>query len=193
MLSFDLLPPLCNCPAIPTSFVNPPSDLIDARQSFDLSTPAQPQGIDRFIVAQDEHSGTDCWLLSPSILGIPGVAIESVTYNGDGTYTVTSALPTLPDVNQLTYTDTAGAATTASFISHPGNVDGSPFADADDVSAHLQCCLSGPSCGLEYDKYRCDLNHSDAVSAEDLVRVLDLLNGADAYSPQLGTPLPTGP
>lgn len=189
-----LVPAPCICPAIPVTFIDPPNGVIDARQPSDLSPPAAtPQGIDQFIVAMDDHPGTDCWRLSPSLLGIPGYPTESVDYNGDGTYTVITGGPTLPGLNQFSYTDSLGNSSIATVTSHPGNVDGGPFADANDALAHAQCCLGGSMCGPEYGHYRCDINHSEAATAEDLIRLLDLLNGAGLYSPQLGTPLPAGP
>jgi hypothetical protein len=186
-------PPSCYSPEVTIAFVDPTPGIVDARQPYELSGPENSQGIDTIVVAVDQHTGADCWRFDPRPNAPGGLPATSVSDKGNSTYAVFFPSPTLPGVNTLLYRASTGQVTDASFIGHPGNVDGGPFADADDVTAHQQCCLEGVTCGPEYNQYRCDINHSQTTTAEDLVRMVDLLNGADGYDPQLGTPLPHVP
>jgi hypothetical protein len=53
--------------------------------------------------------------------------------------------------------------------------------DALDIVAMSACCLN-EFCVPAYGEYSCDIDHSGTTTAADLVRLLDLLNGAGEFT-----------
>ncbi len=71
----------------------------------------------------------------------------------------------------------------------PGDVDESGTSEGADVS-YLTACLDGTeSCEL----WQCDLDQSGLCAPEDILRCIDLLNGAEPYGPWLDRSLPFCP
>ena len=71
----------------------------------------------------------------------------------------------------------------------PGDVDASGTADAGDVTA-LAAELTA---GLSLAEWSVDINRDNAFDTEDLIRLLDLLQGAGDYDPYFGIALPPIP
>ena len=72
------------------------------------------------------------------------------------------------------------------YIRHPANVNGSSFANADDIIALIDCLNAPGSC----ENYEADTDASGIQGAADIIEEVDLLNGAGAYCPWFGTQLP---
>lgn len=112
---------------------------------------------------------------------------------GAGQYTITIERPITPGaVTTLTYTDASGTTTTGMFISHPGNVNGDDRTSVSDLLALINH-LNGVSLP-RFGNYSADIDRSGQMRAADLVRLIDLFNGAGAFDPWLGSsrPMTTG-
>lgn len=189
------VPDECEGPTCPDGGIldsTPPDGVVDARQPNDSGSALPRQGIgsaDEPIIIDIGAAGADasCFALceteSDDLLG-PN-AITSVTDNGDGTYTLT-----------LDHAITAGAVTTVqynggafiSMTSHPGNANGDSTASAIDLLRIIDDLnnVANPTWG----DYSEDIDHSGLFAAADLLREIDLLNGAGVFDPWNGTLLP---
>lgn len=192
------VPDECECLDNPVFVPSPPDGVVDARRPHppDSTTPcfgfgmpgdsATPIVIDLGLVAG--AGDLSCWSLcetpdmSQSACG--SNSITAVIDNGDGTYTL-----------ELHHGIQAGAVTTIQFnggdyveyTHHPGNVDGSPVANANDIVELLEC-LEDPG---ECEVWETDIDVSGTSDAEDIIDLIDLLNGDGSYEPWVRTPLPT--
>ena len=174
-------PGLCACPDGLISWLEPPACTVDARQPHLIDNAAALQGITglRFsgpVGADNEN----CWTASPSNL------VENIMDQGDGTITLTlMQAGAVFAETQVTYNSEKNVSKTGRFISHPGNVNNSLMTDTGDVTTMRLCCLN-QSCSAPFiapfGLYSCDTNHSGAPSAEDLIRLMDLLSGGGDFS-----------
>ncbi len=174
----------CTCEPGPVTFVDPPDAVVDARQPHPPTLPFPAQGIQSIAVqAPDGCDDPSCWSLCETGSGAPP-GIEDVVpdvFLAD-TYVVQLDRALTPgEATTVTYTDYLGTGqTTATFYVHPGNVDGDDFATGADVTAFIDCCLN-QQCTAEMSAqqtYRCDIDHNGRIAPTDLLREIDLLNGA---------------
>ena len=187
-----------NCPSEALFVASPPSGTIDARKPHPDDAAAPLYGIG---MPDDPATAADEAAMTPIVidLGVTGAdaecftlcetppgsnAITGVTDHGDGTYTIA-----------LAHGIAAGAVTTvqydggsyAEYIHHPANVDGSSFANANDIVVVVNCLNAPGSC----QNYEADTDASGMQTANDIIETVDLLNGAGAYAPGwYNTPLP---
>jgi hypothetical protein len=66
-------------------------------------------------------------------------------------------------------------------ISLPADSNADGMADVEDAGALVACCLDG-SCASPHGEYSCDINRSGMVTADDLTRLIDLLNGGGPFT-----------
>lgn len=159
---------------------DPPSNLIDARRPY--AADGQLVGIgsasEPIIIALDppasgaggcfELCETDDGSLEPN-------AIVQVVEGEPGIYQVFLDRPITPyAITRIRYT---GDGSGIQYTSHPGNVDASSYADADDV-LHLIDTINGQA-ECPYGLYSCDVDRSGAINSGDVLREIDVLNGAD--------------
>jgi len=71
----------------------------------------------------------------------------------------------------------------------PGDVDGSGTAEGADI-AYLSACLDGTE---QCELWQCDLDQSGLCAPDDILRCIDLLNGAEPFDPWLDRSLPFCP
>jgi hypothetical protein len=147
------------------------------------------QGIDTIRVNAPPGADAACFsLCEPPVESLPN-DIADVTED-TGLYTITLDRPiTFGAVTVITYTDDNGASTSAHLISHPGNVNGDSQSSAIDVYVIIGI-VNGtitPPWGL----YSVDIDHSGLPTPADILRVIDLLNGADAFEAWDGRSRPT--
>ena len=123
-----------------------------------------------------------CWALCEVPPG--GNYVDTVMDNGDGTYTIT-----------LAHGIAVGAVTTiqynggdyVQYVHHPANVDGSSYANANDITFVIDCLYHPGAC----DAWQEDVDFSGAATANDIIETIDLLNGAGVYAPGwFNSPLP---
>ncbi len=173
------------------AFLDPEDGTVDARQPHPLNDPATPQGIDTFLV--QTPAGADslaCWDVCETAVSGEANTIAGILDNQDGTITITLARPiTSNAVTTLTYTDDAAGVTRGRFFAHPGNANGDGVATADDVSALIGAIDGGAP--LPWDTYSEDFDHSGGRGPADILRVIDLLNGAGDFTPAKDTLIPT--
>ena len=174
------------CPAGPVNFVSPLDGSIDARQPFAPDNGAVLLGTDTLIFEAPTGAQSSCWTFCETgISGAPN-GIVNVTESA-GVYTIALERPITPGkVTTLTYTEDGGVATTGEFISHPGNVDGNATSSATDIAAIVSCVTNG-TC----EPWQCDIDRSGSCAPSDVLREIDVLNGADQLDMWDGTPLPT--
>lgn len=178
------------CSPGPLGFVDPPRDIVDARQPHPPGDPLTPQGINQFLLtAPVGAERAFCWSLCETSVEGSANGIASIQDNGDGTLTL-SLLRTISTnaVTKVTYTDSLLASQVGVFISHPGNVDGGATADATDVEVLVGCLTGAAACN----PWQCDIDHSGACTPADLLREIDVLDGGDGFTATDGTGVPTG-
>jgi hypothetical protein len=187
----------CKCAVGQVAFVDPPDTVVDARQPHPPNIPFPAQGIQS--IAVQAFPGCDdpsCWSLCETGGGAPpGIVSVGPDLFIEGTYVLQLDRPLTPgEATTVTYTDhLGGGQTTATFYVHPANVDGDDFATGADVAAFIDCCLN-QQCTAEMiaqQTYRCDIDHNGTIAPADLLREIDLLNGAEMHAPWLGTPKPS--
>ncbi len=177
------------CPDGPIDWLDPVDGLIDARQPHPHNDPHTPQGIQALRVAAPPGADNlHCWSVCESDPNGPGNGIASVIDNADGTFTVHLAAPLTPGTaTRVTYTSTSGCTDeTATFTAHPGDVNADGQSNARDILALVDCCLN-KVCTPPHGNASCDINRSQFSNATDLIRLIDLLNGAAGYRPWFGT------
>lgn len=182
-----------NCPDTLVLAAKPLSGTVDARQPHDPSSALPRQGIGSssepiLLTLGAEGADIDCFTLCETVqdqvLGPNSISV--VTDLGGGDYEIV-----------LDHAITAGGVTTIRYVhdatpvvytAHPANADGNDFASAADVLAvfgMLTGAVASPH-GL----YSTDIDHSGAVGAADVIRLIDLLNGAQMFAAWLDTAKP---
>ncbi|RME36515.1 MAG: hypothetical protein D6788_11390 [Planctomycetota bacterium] len=181
------------CPPATVLEANPPSGTVDARQTHPVDALLPRTGIgsvDEDILIDLGVDGADpvCFTLCETApdpqLGPND--IDSVTPMGNGLYRILLVHPLSPGAR--TVIRYAGHTGTIEYVSHPGNVTGSDAVDENDVTALRLLLQSGPPAALPV--YRADLDRSGSAGPADLLRLIDLLNGAGTFAPWLGSPPP---
>ncbi|HNQ22029.1 MAG TPA: hypothetical protein PKK06_02940 [Phycisphaerae bacterium] len=199
-------PPTC---PDPVRFVPyPPDGIVDATQAHPVSdtTPCtgvgtswQPITVDLGVSGAADLS---CWDLcetgfSPqcgansitSVLEGPAGVYTINLAHGISAYDVGAAAPAVGVGHVTTIRYNGGAF--VKYYKHPGNVDGSSFTNAQDITQLIQrlnIALGGGSVPL----WEADINQSGTITVADLTAEINLLNGASLYDVWFSTPKPTG-
>ena len=116
--------------------------------------------------------------------------IHGFVDNLDGTYTIT-----------LRHGIAAGAVTTVRYLGgtgmdyteylhHPGNIDGSSTANANDIIVLIDQLNDTLGGGVTYPLYQVDTDYSSRFTANDIIELIDLLNGAGRYRSWIESELP---
>lgn len=179
------------CPAATILSADPPAGTVDARQPHVPNDPAALLGIGGagepiIIDLNVPGAPATCFTLCETAQDASGPnAVATVVDNGDGTYTIGLDRPiTSNAVTTISYDD----GSFVEYISHPGNVNADSVANSVDVLTLINIAN-----GVEqppYGEFSADIDHSGVTSAPDVLRAIDLLNGAAGYSAQLLTLLP---
>ncbi|HNQ22041.1 MAG TPA: hypothetical protein PKK06_03000 [Phycisphaerae bacterium] len=198
------------CPPETRFVPHPPNGITDATQPHPVAGLTPCKGI-------GEPSG---WVPITIDLGVPGAgdmacwelcetgfspqcgpnAITSVVEGPAGVYTINLAhgisaydvgapAPALGVGHVTTIRYNGGAF--VRYYKHPGNVDGSSFTNAQDITQLIQrlnIALGGGSVAL----WEADINQSGTITVADLTTEINLLNGASQYDVWFSTSKPTG-
>ncbi len=182
--------------------VMPPCGTVDARQPAapnggprqGIGSPGEP-GSPRepIIVALDPPlTGAEiCFSLRETMADpISGVNdIATVTDLGDGRYELDLRQAIARGaVTRILYL--GDVESKIDYVSHPANIGSDAVIDGTEVSTLVACCIL-ETCPAPFGGYSCDVDHSGSVGPGDLLRLIDLLNGADGFSIWNGTALPT--
>lgn len=188
-----LCPDLCGTPSCPpgtVEFIDPPAGVIDARQPYPPLDPASPQGITALKVSGPSGvASASCWAVCESPGGGETNTVSGVTDNGDGTHTIHLARPiSVGAATTLTYQADDGSFTRGVFVFHPGDVNGDGVTDVADVPKLIE--RVGGIAGAPPGVFAEDIDHSGALNPGDVLRLIDLFNGAGDYDPWINTPAP---
>ncbi len=183
----------CPCEGILDS--DPPDCAVDARQTSDPSgTPAQ--GIESIALnlegaTPDEKcpdtGGYDRFQFT--MREVPGTGTffpDSVTHNIPASGWATLRFPpATPGV--WTCVEFRGDETCFGYL--PGDADNDRTSLASDIPYLIDCIIGDETCG----DYQCDIDRSGLCGASDILREIDLLNGAEEYLDWLNESLQTCP
>ncbi len=172
----------------------PADGIADARQPHTPATALARQGIgsreDPIYIQLSPPVGRSdgcfslCETLEDPHLG-PN-SIECVTPLGDGRYRLVLDHPiTAGGVTTIEY---AGDGSLVSYTSHPGDVNADGVTDRRDVSALIDSL--GRRSAAEQSLLRLDIDHSGTLTFSDMLRLIDLLNGAHPFEVWNGRSLP---
>ncbi len=181
---------LCTPPECPSGevwFLDPPVGVVDARQPHPPADGAHQQGIDRLIVAAPAGAERlECWnICSGDPVATPSVT--AVEIRSGGTLALVLDRPFPPGAQtQVRYggNDHCGE-TFGHFTFLPGDVNGDGRATVADILAHVDHCLNNQQAPA-FGAYSCDIDRSGLSGGSDLLRLIDLLNGAGDYAPWQG-------
>ncbi|MFQ5590762.1 MAG: hypothetical protein ACE5HE_06350, partial [Phycisphaerae bacterium] len=165
---------------------DPPASVVDARQPTDVDDASVLQGIDTVVVEGPSDANARCWTLCETLSERTGNDIAGVAENakGDGTseYSITLARRITPGaVTRVRYDSWSGAThATGAFTSLPGDVGADLVSDTGDLGEMVDCCLNR-NCVPPFGLYSCDIDHSGSATGADVLRLIDLLNGAGEF------------
>lgn len=185
--------PVGQCPSAggidQIEFIDPPNFTVDARQPHPPGQPEVAQGIREITLNGPTGADASCFsLCEPATTGAPNEIVTVV--ENSGTYLLTLAKPLQTDaVTTITYTDGNGVRTVGQFSAHPGNVNADSRTSGVDIAV-LFGIIEGDFPAI-FDEYSSDTDHSGTTTPADVLRIIDLLNGADGYKEQLGVRSPT--
>lgn len=189
------------CPEATIATAAPPDGTVDARQPHvpDLRTRTLGIGSPGALNTQREpiqitldppaEGAEHCFLLCETRVE-PGRFendIGTVEYLGEGQYEI--VLQRAITVRAVTTLQYRGDDSFVQYTSHAGNVDANEQADAADIAALIDCCLSN-LCEPAWDFYSCDLDRSGRVTPAELLILVDMFLGLKAYDVWKNTPRP---
>ncbi len=192
----DPFDPPCAASACPGGIVEwllPESaTVVDARQPVDPGDPSVPQGVTSLAVAAPLNAADpSCWSLCDTLGNLLGNKVNTVSEDDDGTLTLHLQFPiTAGAETVIAYAGHGGGLTGGAFSFLPGDIDGQNGVLAStDCANFADLCLSGlQGTVLE----RCDIDRSGVLSSSDLIRLIDLMNGAGPFDPWLGRTVSSG-
>ena len=168
----------------------PPSESVDARQPHDLHTTTPIQGIDQVDIAFNQFMGTlttaDFMVTQVGQDASPPALIEALPLTADS---VRLSLASPIDPQAWTVFEHIGTATRTCVGFLPGDVDANQISETQDADALIESLNGMPA----RPDYSTDMDRSGMVTAEDLVQLMNILNGAGAFDPWLGAALPASP
>lgn len=184
-----LCPQLCgtpSCPAGSVALVDPAAGDVDPRQPHPPNDAGTRQGIRQVTLVgpMSENAFVQCWSLCETTDGgaLPN-QVTGVTTDGSGGYQITLSRPITPGaVTVISYTDDNGVTSTVELAAHPGDFNQDGTATSSDVlslRAVLEGLIPGTESGTGTDLN--DIDHSGSLAPADLLRLIDLLNGANGY------------
>ena len=102
--------------------------------------------------------------------------------NQDGTYTLILSHPITPGaVTVITYESTSGnTVDKARFTSLPADSNADGVSCSGDILRLIDCCLN-EVCEPPFGIYSCDIDQSEVTNSADILRLIDLLNGAGQF------------
>ncbi len=170
----------------------PPNCAIDARQPNDVDG-SNPAGWDT--VTFTAAPGGDCTGLTasdftlsevPPDLSLGRNRVTGVTVNGD---TITVQFRDMITVGSWTCVRYLGSGGGRVCFGHlPADVGNEGLSSADDVMTMLDCLANPGSCEM----YQCDTDRSGGCGAADILRTIDLLNGAGSLGMWMGEVIGNG-
>lgn len=179
------------CPIGEVVFIDPPHGVVDAGQPHSPDQVTPHEGIQSFLVEAPPRANGACF--SACETGdAPANPVSEVIEEAPGLYRVSLSRPL--SAGSLTHLFYAGTEAVGTFVAHPGNVNADGIVGVLDVFS-LIGCLNGnnPETACPWGSpFSNDLNRDGATNPGDLLRLIDLLNGAGALDSASDSPLPSG-
>jgi|GEM_PF-2626930 len=185
-------PDRCEPGVIGITGSSPASGAIDARQPHPIADAALPQGLDvleltfncylgrpspaDFVITTGSSERAAPQVEAVSMLDGVTVRLELEGPIPAGTWTLVTHLPTGESV---------------CLGSLPGDVSGDRTSSVPDIAALIDS-INGVEGKVRPD-YATDIDHSGVTGPSDILRIIDLLNGAGSFEPWLGRTLPASP
>lgn len=175
------------CPSGAVTFVDPPTGIVDARVPHSPICAGDVKGLTTFTVVAPEGASRGCFSVCETTSGGFTNFIADVV-DEFGNFTIVLNRPITPGaMAKIRYRSDSAVVTTGTFISHPGNVNGDTTVNSADINA-LVSALNGGS--LPHGLASGDIDRSGTRTPLDLLTLVDLLNGSQAFTPWLGTSRP---
>ena len=170
----------------------PPKNAIDARQPHPLGDDTSGQGWDaieitfRGLIDVEALAPTDFTVDENGDDGVPP-DITAVEVLDENTVRLSLSDPIDPDAWTV-FTHTLSETTTClGYL--PGDIGQNGKSEPQDIDALIGCLNADPACEL----WRSDANRSGTLNAQDVLREIDLLNGAGTFIPWLNRELAPSP
>ncbi len=183
----DECEPTCPIGDIVWEGANPPTGVIDARQPHPLNDSSPAQGIYTIVVdgPTGMNKGHMCFTLCETRVDGSANSVTTVTEGDVGIYTIVLDRPiSAGAVTKISYHPGGPGGgfppDTAVFTSLPADANASALPQIVDIAGLVSCCLNG-TCPSAFGGYSCDTNYSGTVTGEDILRLIDLLHGADGF------------
>jgi hypothetical protein len=175
-------------------WLQPPDGIVDARQPHAMHDRMKLEGYHTFQVSAPPGMGLEvangCWSLCETDDDGVANAVQRVVLNDECTYTVILERPiTAGALTTLKYTSDPpeNHSVEGHFFFLPGDVDGSHDVATGDIDRLINCAN-----GLACAEWQADTDRSGAVSARDILQLINLLNGAHDFDAWLGHTVPSG-
>ncbi len=166
----------------------PPSGAIDGRHPSDTDG-SSPDGWSSLTLNfNGDAAGLTAGDLTIDSGGATAPGIIAVTPNGSSAVIDLDTFIPLGEWTMITHLP-SGTSTCLGYL--PGDANNDLFSNSADILGVIDCIngVIAPPCEL----WQCDIDRSGACEAPDILRVIDLLNGAAIYQPWLGVQLPASP
>ncbi len=173
--------PCMNCEgALDWASSIPPSGVLDARQPRDVADGVILQGIDCVVVTGDSGLNPACFTLCETESEGSSNYLTVVEAPPE-TYTITLDRRITPGaVTKITFNEGENSESAGTYSSLPVDTNADGVSNTDDVIELIECCLN-KSCVPTHGEYSCDVDHSGSSTGADVLRLLDLLNGAGDF------------
>jgi hypothetical protein len=165
---------------------------VDARQPHPLQSTTPATGIASFRVRAPARADAPCFFACESGSGGEAHAIVNVVEDPPGEYLLELDRPLgAGTAVEVTY---RGTNDVGRFTFHPGNVNGDEVVNHQDVLNLMQCLgVEQPRMGCPWGMpYSLDMDQDGVAGPRDVLRAIDLLNGAEAFRPWDQDPRPEG-
>ena len=170
----------------------PPNGAIDAREPHLISNATVVSGWDSIELIMSTVSVTasvsDFSLsevggdgVAPSIIGASVIAATTIQLDFDA--------PIEPGAWTVVTHNASGSSTCLGFL--PADAGQDRLASAGDINALINSINLVP--GFILPDYATDINRSGLTNGQDILRLIDLLNGADEFAPWIAQTLPDNP
>lgn len=164
---------------------------VDARQPHPIDNANEPQTIQSLLIHAPIGADPECWTLCEEGPPAPPNSIVNVEQMITD-YVVTLSRPAPPAaLTEIRYGEVVGDVQSVDIITLPGDVNNDLVADERDIAALIDC-LNGinSEAACPSGTYSSDIDRSGATTPADVLRLIDLLNGAGEFEPWLGRTAP---
>ncbi|MGB0716858.1 MAG: hypothetical protein ACPGXK_13330, partial [Phycisphaerae bacterium] len=179
-----------DCPDGDVTWFNPQSGIFDAGMPTSTSNELVVLGFEELqVVPPQGIQSLDCWSVCETVqneslhqIGTGFNFISQQEQQGGLLNLVLAHDLTAGEVTRVTYTSsTSNTITTATFVVHPGDVNADGTSDSADIRSLIEALN-----GAEFPLTQVDVSRNSQLGPEDILRLIDVLNGGGAFQPWYG-------